>query len=340
MLSLTEHQLLIEGRLEVLFDKYLIKIHDAILKAHPRRRPAPEDFRDIWTELCVTPDPTPNHQYVDWMTRQFIAHPLSYKEDHFRVAEATGLHNRFKHRLPTQQKDINHFKTYHDLEAFMKAYEKVSDSLTAYGAELFRDVEKHVPHDQIIYNGSDCKVVNIRTYEQSLVFGKHTKWCTAYKNTRQYFDDYTYFSTPLFVFIYSSGVRYQLHSYHLDIAFDYIGEDISEVVAAVQFMDINDWDSRHLLGKLLRMPPAKAVVQKFPSIGFILAIFGENRELARQAASAARLDLHELVADIQDQVEDAERRNIARYGNEALSRNSSAPYYSMSVIDWILKNLS
>lgn len=305
MLTLSEYQLLNEGRVDVIFDKHYDRLIVAVRNVYTNRpgltQYNPSQLKqfvsEVWKEICVDHDPSSNKQYVDWITRQFIGHPKRVNEDADRIKKALKLFDKYKQRLPVNQRDINHYKQYHDLETAVEQFE--SSEKGDYGKYLFANAKHLIDKSQLLYDDSTVKVVEIHTYEQSKLFGKDTKWCTAYTHTSQYFEDYTHLFTPLFVIIWQTGVRYQLHGWPMDVGMDLHDQDITQVAFDVQMMDVRDRDviDTHL-NHLLNAPAGKAIVNHHPQIGFTLGLRATNAAIVKQCMSKSGYNIREMTEQL------------------------------------------
>ena len=144
-------------------------------------------------------DPSPNKQYVQWMTRAYVTDTFRYVED--VETEAADFLEKYywlaqRRAVPEQWRDINRIKNteqFRDAEAAVsQAYhQRVQDDTTK------KAVDKGTAKE--ILNNAEVRIIRPLDEESSKYYGQGTRWCTAaQKNCRfiDYADD-----GPLYIVI-------------------------------------------------------------------------------------------------------------------------------------------
>lgn len=201
---------LVEDRRQALKDKYLMQAHK-ILTRGALDMPAPDGIADrALTNIIDEADPTPNKMYADWAIRQWItsqtvADANRFWEDIPAVRQDLELYHRVKQRMPAELRDINKFKSYHDLRLALVPYAEVVSN-----KEIKRsEIAAFKTQIKIVYDGPEGKIYIPTTKEASKYLGRGTKWCTA-AEVNNYFQMYNK-DGPLYVFISPDGQKRQLH---------------------------------------------------------------------------------------------------------------------------------
>lgn len=166
---------------------------------------APRDIKGS-IEKIVASDPTKNKKYAPWLLRAWIKGGIRYMEDLPRATQALIVFERFKRHFPENQRDINCIKTLVDLEHTVGPY---VETLTTKEIKA-EDKAKAYAESEIIYDGTEGKIVIPTTEFASCFWGRGTKWCTAYTEAENAFEEY--FATGnIFILIHPDGTKWQLH---------------------------------------------------------------------------------------------------------------------------------
>ena len=192
--TLTEEQLIIEGRIE-----------DARKKYPALNKPQEDLDGKTLLDILIDADPSGNQKYLMGAARLTVGllDDLGYMEtgetDRARAAvqNFAELIQRYHKLMPfirdqdAKFKDINAIKAYHILRAVIdraaqksaakeqeKAREEETKKVAVKGTEFVADTPYH-------------KVVCPLTKEGSCYFGRQTRWCISAERSANYFDEYT-----------------------------------------------------------------------------------------------------------------------------------------------------
>jgi Domain of unknown function (DUF4116) len=163
-------------------------------------------------------DPTDGKTRTQWLIKTYIQDEKFKLEDLGRVDAALAAFERFKRKLPVEQREINHLKTLSSLEAlvapFTKAEERARltrDLSSATGRER-RRLEEMKARDEsiIVQEGEGLPTIAVPMTEfASKWWGRGTKWCTASEKNNA-FDDY-HKDAPLVIMVCADGEKFQMH---------------------------------------------------------------------------------------------------------------------------------
>lgn len=116
--------------------------------------------------------------------------------------------------LQGNERDIFSYKTYDELKNKISQFN--NEDLWGDNADrkkrLLRDEFKDAKHDiNIIYEDNEWFVLVPLSYEASVYWGDNTKWCTAYKDDKSYYEKYSS-QGPLYININKqTKEKYQFH---------------------------------------------------------------------------------------------------------------------------------
>jgi len=202
--TLTEEQLIIEGRIE-----------DARKKYPALNKPQEDLDGKTLLDILIDADPSGNQKYLMGAARLTVGllDDLGYMEtgetDRARAAvqNFAELIQRYHKLMPfirdqdAKFKDINAIKAYHILRAVIdraaqksaakeqeKAREEETKKVAVKGTEFVADTPYH-------------KVVRPLTKEGSCYFGRQTRWCISAERSQNYFDEYTGKGKAFFFFL-------------------------------------------------------------------------------------------------------------------------------------------
>ena len=130
-------------------------------------------------------DPTPNKQYIQPIMNMYIKDKFNGFEDTQRLKNALSLFARFKQRL--DKRDINQYDSLHELEDAIEPHE-----LELTKKEKRQQGEYHIDPSSydVFAESTRYVVITPNTPQASCSFGAGTKWCTASKDSSDYFDEY------------------------------------------------------------------------------------------------------------------------------------------------------
>lgn len=166
----------------------------------------PESWGNALIDIFAKYDPTPDKRYVQWMAQTFRRGGLKL-EDLYKLPRYLEDFELVKRQLPAEKRDIRIYKSPSDLYINIKDV-KPEESSRSMDKKL--DQKMHQQAD-IIYNGSDYKIVVPKTKEASCYFGRNTEWCTAATKSNNFFEEYNS-KGPLYIIIdKKNNRRWQLH---------------------------------------------------------------------------------------------------------------------------------
>lgn len=162
------------------------------------------EFKEI-----VSADPTaaPNEmgKYSKWLLKLYISGNLRL-EDLYKATEYLTAFTKFNNRI--EIKDINRFKSLPELYDVVKEFLDNPNQSTSKSDEL-RKVKKG--EAEVVYNSFEWEIVVPKTWEASKLYGAHTQWCTAARDTDKSFNEYNS-QGPLYINIDKrNNKKYQFH---------------------------------------------------------------------------------------------------------------------------------
>ena len=169
--TLTEEELLAEGRLEDVKKKYVEL-----------------DKRGIIDDLSVK-DPSGNNAYLGWMAKKvadFFRDQTSYaaRQDFIeKTKDATKKFHLNKQRL--KRKDLYQYKTVKDL---FDELDKLGDTSKQ---KRQKKKETAMEGSEIVYDNDDFFAVRPMTVDASCYYGRATRWCISSTQSQNYFDSYS-----------------------------------------------------------------------------------------------------------------------------------------------------
>lgn len=145
--------------------------------------------KNIFFEI-VAADPTykfekPNKigKYAKWLLKLYANNNLEL-DNLQQVRSLLQIFHENKKNL--KDNDIN---KYHTLDELSDALEQFQDG-DVYFTKSQREKQIKAKEADIIYNDDEWEIIVPKTWEASKLYGAHTKWCTASKESSNYFDDY------------------------------------------------------------------------------------------------------------------------------------------------------
>ena len=193
--TLTEEQLIIEGRIDDARKKYPFLA----------KRSAEPVGEKTLLDLLIDADPSGNQKYLMGAARLTIdlLDDLGYMEDGGDrripavVQNLAELVQRYHKLMPfirdqdAKFKDINAIKAYWQLrEVIDRAAQKKADR-EAEKAREAAEKQKAVEGTEFVADTPFHKVVRPLTREGSCYFGRETRWCISATQSQNYFDQYT-----------------------------------------------------------------------------------------------------------------------------------------------------
>jgi Domain of unknown function (DUF4116) len=161
-------------------------------------------------------DPTPGKSRTQWLIKTYIWDEKFNLEDLGRAHAALAAFERFKRKLPVEQRELSRFKSLRTLEElvdpFVKAEAKARlerDLSTATGREK-RRLEELKARDEsiIVQEGEGIPTIAVPMTEfASCWWGRGTKWCTAAEKNNA-FQEY-HKKAPLIIMVCNDGAKFQ-----------------------------------------------------------------------------------------------------------------------------------
>jgi len=162
---------------------------------------------DDFLEAVANADPTIKGLYMTWIVTRILKDPgVNRTEDLARVRDDLVLFE--KHKSEIQQKDINAYKTFHDLYDAVSPFTKKRKPTAKEKQE--KRLGKIRGDIETVYDSQEGWIRIPKTKSAACYLGQNTRWCTAGRRSNM-FDQYNK-DDPLFV-IYDKDAqkRYQLH---------------------------------------------------------------------------------------------------------------------------------
>jgi Domain of unknown function (DUF4116) len=171
-------------------------------------------------------DPTFGKSRTQWMVKTYIKDEHFKLEDLGRADSALAAFERFKRKLPVEQRELSRLISFRALEAlvdpFVKAEAKARlerDLSTATGREKRRLEELKARDESIIVlsdstssrgKGDGLPTIAVPMTEFAACWwGRGTKWCTAAEKNNM-FSEY-HKDAPLIVVVCPDGTKFQIH---------------------------------------------------------------------------------------------------------------------------------
>lgn len=204
---LSESEIILEKRmnLEKTLEKHGSRIEKRLETDSTSRGASPGDFLNA----CVEHDPSPNGDFWMWIMNTYIKGGIKRFEDLYKVTEPLMIFMKFRKQIGIT--DINRIKSYDELRKVTEPYkDQETASQQKKGANEKFYSEKQAT---LLLDNDKWRVVIPHTKEASCHFGQNTEWCTAARESSNYFDDYN--KTGDLYIILKKGVseqaRWQFH---------------------------------------------------------------------------------------------------------------------------------
>ena len=193
--TLTEDQLIIEGRIDDARKKYPFLA---------KRSAEPVGEKSL-LDLLIDADPSGNQKYLMGAARLTIdlLDDLGYMEDGGDrripavVQNLAELVQRYHKLMPfirdqdAKFKDINAIKTYNELRGVINRASQKKADREAEKAREAAEKQEAIKGTEFVADTPFHKVVRPLTREGSCYFGRETRWCISATQSRNYFDQYT-----------------------------------------------------------------------------------------------------------------------------------------------------
>ena len=143
-------------------------------------------------------------KYAKWLLNIYFKGNLKI-EDLYKATEYLNAFTKYKNRIA--DKDINHYQNLVDL------YNAVKDLLETNAPTSKQDEIRRIKEQEteVIYNSSDWEIVIPKTWEASKLYGANTQWCTASKESSNFFDTYSSEGNLYILINKPSNRKFQFH---------------------------------------------------------------------------------------------------------------------------------
>jgi hypothetical protein len=245
-----------------------------------------EEKINIYLNILIDIDPTPNNQYTSWLIKNII--PTDYKSRSVGFIDDTDWHRLVDDReeirdliqvhfekkqsseFPSQYKDINKIKSISDLRKVLNKYLFSLQDAT-FDEVLERSDAKQGEDYELIIEDSDVRIYIPLTQKGACALGGKSDWCTTYgeysmnpryKNrTHNAFDNYKRDGNLYVIYSTNDEQLYQIHfgrsefmdsendSVNFEQIFDYVSEDTKNKFARIVFNngDVNENNIRDIV---------------------------------------------------------------------------------------------
>ena len=197
-----------EARIDFLRQKYLPLITKVIEGPDSLYRSIlkPPDLAKRIFDWAVNLDPDPTKKYAQWILNLVARNSLPM-EDGYKATEYLTAFERLKPQLPTEQRDINRYRTLESL------YDVIEDqTVDKTQRQISREHDEEMNQQAVtVLDDASYKIVIPTTEEASCHFGRNTQWCTAASHSDNAFNSY-YHSGDLYIILdKKNNRRWQYH---------------------------------------------------------------------------------------------------------------------------------
>jgi Domain of unknown function (DUF4116) len=207
----------LRARLNKITELHGQTLAEAVAQREPMSKEAQLPPKDLVLRFAGA-DPTPGKSRTQWLIKTYILDERFKLEDLGRVDAALAAFERFKRKLPVEQRELSRLKSLRELETlvdpFVKAEERARltrDLSSATGREK-RRLEEWKARDEsiIVQEGKGLPTIAVPMTEFAAKWwGRGTKWCTAAEKDNmftQYHKD-----APLIVIVCPDGEKFQMY---------------------------------------------------------------------------------------------------------------------------------
>lgn len=221
-------------------------------------------------ELLAEMDPTRKNEYLDWICRMYAGRQF-FVEDAERVRSTLTLFDRWKHRIPSVDRDIGRHKSEQSVWDAIRKFDPTNteedDSITGKEQRRREKARALSESDILTCDLNGWIVASPKTHFASVWWGRGTRWCTS-MTSAGHFKNYSR-QGPLRIFISPEGQKFQAHmansiccdSADRQIALDKFLEDIPQPAIKLLKEDVREFISGNSnkamqLWHIKRFPPA------------------------------------------------------------------------------------
>jgi hypothetical protein len=207
----------LRSRLNKILDLHGEALSEAVNLREPNSQEARLSVKDLILRFAGS-DPTDGKSRTQWLVKTYIKDDQFKLEDLGRVDAALAAFERFKRKLPVEQRELSRFKSLRTLEElvdpFVKAEAKARlerDLSTVTGRELRRLEELKARDESIIIQEEEGlpTIAVPMTEFASCWWGRGTKWCTAAEKNNA-FQEYNT-DAPLVIIVCPDGAKFQMN---------------------------------------------------------------------------------------------------------------------------------
>jgi uncharacterized membrane protein YecN with MAPEG domain len=225
----------LRSRLNKIIDLHGQALAEAIGKREPTSRETQLSDKDLILRFAGS-DPTDGKSRTQWLVKTYIKDEQFKLEDLGRVDAALAAFERFKRKLPVEQRELSRFKSLRELEELVDPFVKAEararlerDLSSATGREK-RRLEELKARDEsiVVQEGEGILTIAVPMTEfASKWWGRGTRWCTAAENNNA-FAQYHEFA-PLVIIVCPDGSKFQINIQSYALLFmDNTDENVSE----------------------------------------------------------------------------------------------------------------
>jgi Domain of unknown function (DUF4116) len=205
----------LRSRLSKILELHGEALAEAVGQREPNSQEAQLPTKDLILRFADM-DPTDGKSRTQWLVKTYIQDGQFKLEDLGRVDAALAAFERFKRKLPVEQRELSRLTSFRDLEAlvdpFVKAEERARltrDLSTATGREKRRLEELKARDESIIIQEAEGlpTIAVPMTEFASKWWGRGTKWCTAADKDNAFTQYHKH--APLVIIVCPDGEKFQ-----------------------------------------------------------------------------------------------------------------------------------
>jgi hypothetical protein len=235
----------LRSRLSKILELHGKALAEAVCDREPTSVEALLPIKDLILRFAGA-DPTPGKSRTQWLIKTYIKDDQFKLEDLGRVDAALAAFERFKRKLPVEQRELSQLTCLRDLEAlvepFVKAEERARltrDLSSATGREK-RRLEEWKARDEsiVIQEGKGLPTIAVPMTEfASKWWGRGTKWCTAADKDNAFVNYHK--DAPLIVIVCPDGAKFQLHVTQTNFQFmDNTDENVNKETVGARWTEL------------------------------------------------------------------------------------------------------
>jgi Domain of unknown function (DUF4116) len=235
----------LRARLNKILDLHGQALAEAVGQREPNSQEAQLPAKNLILRFAGA-DPTDGKSRTQWMVKTYIKDEHFKLEDLGRADAALAAFERFKRKLPREQRELSRLTSFRALEVlvapFVKAEERARltrDLSTATGRELRRlECVKARDESIIIQEAEGLPTIAVPMTEfASKWWGKGTKWCTAAEKDNAFAQYHE--GAPLIVVVCPDGEKFQMYVTKDDFQFmDNTDNNISEEIILERWSEL------------------------------------------------------------------------------------------------------